>query len=109
MPHWLSDKNDFLHHFVNHELLSLLGIIMTITLASAANLHLELNKIEERFRRRGLTKTRQSVVQDSFFLIALFIVSIVLVVLKPLIGPSPVGEAILNGLALVIVLSNVLV
>lgn len=42
-PSYLSDQNEFLHHFVNHELLALLGIIMTITLASAASLHLLIN------------------------------------------------------------------
>ena len=51
-PSYLSDKNEFMHHFVNHELLALLGIIMTITLASAASLHLEFNKIEERYFER---------------------------------------------------------
>jgi hypothetical protein len=37
---WLSDDNTFLKNFVNQELLAVLGVIVTITLASAASLHL---------------------------------------------------------------------
>ena len=37
-PSILSDQNKFTREFVGHELLGLLGIILTITLASAANL-----------------------------------------------------------------------
>ena len=39
-PWVLSDQNAFLEAFVSHELLSLLAVVVTITLASAANLHL---------------------------------------------------------------------
>ena len=74
-PSYLSDQNEFLHHFVNQELLTLLGIIMTITLASAASLHLEFNKIEERYKKRGLSNTRRGVAQGAYCLIALFLAS----------------------------------
>jgi hypothetical protein len=108
-PSVLSDKNDFLHNFVNHELLGLLGIIMTITLASAANLHLEFNKIEERFKHRGLTKTRRGVVQSAYCLIGLFFVSVVIVVAKPIASHGEVSEALFNGGALFVLLWNILI
>ncbi len=108
-PEWLSDTNDFLHNFVNHELLGLLGIIMTITLASAASLHLEFNKIEERFKQRGLKKTRHGVTQDAFCLIGLFFISVLIVVIKPIVGHGEVAEAVFNGAALVILLWNILI
>src|SRR5262245_21062879 len=99
-PSYLSDKNEFMHHFVNHELLALLGIIMTITLASAAQLHLEFNKFEEKMRKRFLTKTRQGVIHGAFGLIFGFLLAIAVVVLKPLLPHSEGAEAIANGLAL---------
>jgi hypothetical protein len=108
-PSYISDSNDFLHHFVNHELLALLGIIMTITLASAASLHFEFNKIEERFNKRGLTKTRRGVMQGAYCLIFLFLSAVALVVFKPLVTKSEVGEALINGLALLVVLINALI
>lgn len=46
-PHLLSDNNTFLRAFVSEQLLATLGFILAVTLASSANLHLELNKIED--------------------------------------------------------------
>jgi hypothetical protein len=108
-PAYLSDQNTFMHHFVNHELLALLGIIMTITLASAAGLHLEFNKIEEKFQKSGLTSTRRGVVQGAYGLIFSFLFAIVLVVFKPLLPHSEAAEAIVNGLALILLLFNVMI
>ena len=49
-------KNNFLQQFVNHEILALLAIILAITFASMANIHLALNRIVMRAfgRRRAL-------------------------------------------------------
>jgi hypothetical protein len=105
-PDLLGDKNTFLAHFVNQELLALLGIIMTITLASAANLHLEFNKIEERYKRRGLTKTRHGVRQGTYCLIWLFSISILIVVLKPILADTPAWQSAFNGIALVVLLCS---
>jgi len=108
-PAAISDKNDFLHHFVNQELLGLLGIIMTITLASIASLHLEFNKIEEKFKRRGLTKSRHGVMQNAYCLIGLFFISVVIVVTKPIAAHTETTEAIFNGAALIVLLWNILI
>jgi|SRR5450631_3900753 hypothetical protein len=108
-PSYLSDQNTFMHHFVNHELLALLGIIMTITLASAASLHLEFNKIEEKFQKHGLTNTRRGVMQGAYGLIFGFLLAMALVVFKPLLPHSEGAEAVVNGLALIILLFNVLI
>lgn len=107
-PSAISDKNDFLHHFVNQELLALLGIIITITLASAASLHLEFNKIEERHQKRALTGTRAKVKQAANCLIILFLVSVALVVCKPLLAETEHIQAVFNGAALFILLWNIL-
>ena len=57
----LSYANPFLKGFVNPKLLSFLGVIVTITLASAANLHIELNKIEEAAGKSAFVNTRVSI------------------------------------------------
>jgi hypothetical protein len=108
-PTAISDHNEFLHHFVNQELLALLGIIMTITLASAANLHLEFNKIEERHKKRALTGTRAKVKQAANCLIVLFTVSVAIVVCKPLMDETERLQAVFNGAALFVVLWNVMI
>ena len=45
-PDFLGDDNIFLKNFVNHEFLNILGLILAITLASVANIHLAFNRIE---------------------------------------------------------------
>lgn len=108
-PEWVSDNNKFLAGFVTHELLGLLGVILAITLASISSVHLEFNKIEERHKKRGLTKSRKNLMKAAYWLIALFVAAVGLVVLKPLVCSSPAGEAIVNMLALLIVLWHVLI
>jgi len=108
-PSLLSDKNGFLQHFANHELLAILGIIMTITLASAASLHLEFNKIEERHNKRGLVETRRGVKKGAYCLIVFFLIALIIVLVKPFALGNEILEALLNSAALFVLLWNVLI
>jgi uncharacterized membrane protein len=69
---------------------------------------LEFNKIEERYKSRGLTKTRASVRQDTFALIILFVIGLALVVFKSLLGTQAWSQTIFNGFSLLVVVANVL-
>jgi hypothetical protein len=102
-PSFLSDNNKFLKDFVNHELLSILGVVLAITLASAANLHLEFNKIEEKFKATGLSKSRGNIKNGAYALIIMFFASVCIVVLKPIIADGERSQAVFNGFALLIV------
>lgn len=110
-PGILSDKNQFLKGFVTQEILAILAVIVSITLASTSSLHLELNKIEERHGIRGFVKTRGGVKQAAYFLIALLVAAVVLVVTKAAMADflPETGEALLNGIALFILFWNVLI
>jgi hypothetical protein len=108
-PWVLSDQNTFLKNFVSHEVLNVLGVIMTITLASAANLHLELNRIENAVRRPILNKTREAVKQSAFSMIICFAFAVVAVVVKPHLPKTEIAISLVNGSALLIVLFNILV
>lgn len=105
---WLSDDgNMFLKNFVNHELLSFLGVIVTITLASAANLHLEFNRLEDR-TKESFPEARGAVKAYALMLMVLFAIAFALVILKPLLGTSITGSAGFNSAAIVIVALNML-
>src|SRR5258705_335810 len=66
-PWVLSDGNEFLRSFVGGDLLSLLGIVVTISIASAANLHLELNRLEQHTTiPKPFTNTRASVRHSAY-------------------------------------------
>lgn len=102
-PYLLSDAgNKFLAGFVNQELLSLLGVIVTITLASAGNLHLELNKLQDRTNSE-FRRTRLSVKLSAYSLIAIFAIAGALVIIKPMMGVDPRATAACNSVAIVLV------
>ena len=102
-------QNTFLKNFVNHEMLGFLGVVVTITLASAASLHLELNKLEETVNARVFTKTRQRIHLSAYALIWALVLAIGLVIAKPLFGDSDMATSLANSAAILIILANVLV
>lgn len=104
-PSWLSDENEFLKGFVNHEFLNVLGVILAITLASLAQLHLGINTLEERAGRAFLQGARREIRSSARWLIAGFLGGLFLVWLKPLLGSGEVLsnariEATVNTIAL---------
>lgn len=104
---WLSDQNKFLANFVNHELLAVLGVIVTITLASAASLHLELNRLEDD-HDEGFEEARSATKLYAYLLIWLFLFAIALVIVKPIAAITPLFEAIFNSVAIFIIVLNVM-
>lgn len=108
-PGVLSDRNPFLKSFISGDLLAMLAVIVSITLASTSALHLEFNKIEERYGRRGLHRSRAGVRQAAYFLIALLVAGAVLVVTKTALPLNDHGQAFFNGVGLFILFWNVLI
>ncbi len=108
-PEWVSDQNKFMLDFVGSQFLAILGTILAITLASIANIHLELNKIEERFGvEGGLEKTRRNLRQNAAWLIGLFVAGIMVVAIKPLVSSTALGGPVANLSALFILLFHIL-
>jgi hypothetical protein len=108
-PKVLGDSNLFLKGFVSDGLLDVLGVILAITLASAGQLHLTLNQIEERHDRVIFLKMRAGIKSAASMLIALFVAAVLLVVCKPLVSSNNDAVATLfNGGALFLLLWNVL-
>lgn len=101
-PQWLNDDNAFLRNFVNHELLATLGFIAAVTLASAASLHLELNRLEDA-TGQTFPRSRLSVCRSAYSLLILFGVAVGLVVVKPLLPAVPIAAALANSFALLII------
>ena len=109
VPWLLSDHNAFLKGFVNHEFLSFMGVVVTITLASAANLFIELNKLEDRLDTDAFTRTKGDVRSSAFCLVGALAAAILLVVLKPLVAVNEHIESVANSVALGIILFSVLI
>jgi Na+/proline symporter len=102
--------NTFLQGFVNHEFMSLLGVILAITLASAAQLHLSLRQIEARHKNPDmLSGARRAVKNAAYGLIFLFVFGFVVVLLKPIFREEEVLVSIAHGAAIFIVAWTVLI
>ncbi|ODR94713.1 hypothetical protein AUC70_08905 [Methyloceanibacter stevinii] len=108
-PSWVSDSNKFLEAFVGSDFLNILGVILAITLASIANIHLEFNKIEERYQAIGLDKSRDNLKKNAAWLIGLFCVGVLIVIVKPLVCGGEVAAAVANMSALGVLLWQILI
>jgi hypothetical protein len=108
-PWVLSDKNSFFDRFVNEQFLSFMGVIVTITLASAANLFMEMNKLEDKVDKPVFRKAKDGVRDSSYWLVSLLVASIVLVIAKPLFNTGERAQAICNGFAVTILIMSILI
>lgn len=108
-PWILGDANSFLKEFINHEFISFMGMLVTITLASAANIHIELNKIEAKAGEKFLSATRFAVKRSAFWLIWSLFFSVLLVIIKPLVCVSDIASSLVNGSAIFLILGSILI
>lgn len=106
-PYLIGAENKFLNSFIDQQLLSILGVIVTITLASAASLHLQLNEMQyhtgEKFH-----EARQSNKRYVYLLITLFASAFILILLKSLNFWTDVGFSTLNALCILIFVLNLM-
>lgn len=103
-PSILGDSNRFLLGFVNENFLSFMGVVVTITIGSASNIYLELNKIEEKIQSSAFPRTKADIKHSVYALIASLSASVVLVVVKPLFPTADTSTSILNGCAITIII-----
>lgn len=108
-PELLGVGNTFLQDFLDTDFINLMGVLVTITLASTANIHIELRKMENIAGREFLTETRRRVRISAFALLWLFVASVVAVVGKPLVPQTDEAISLMNGLSLIILIIGILV
>ncbi|WP_164155997.1 hypothetical protein [Sandarakinorhabdus rubra] len=108
-PAWIGDCNELLAKFVNEQLVNVLGVVLAISLASLAQLHLSLNALEERRGQPFLANVRREIRQAAWWLIGLFAVGVVAVLAKQPLAALPFGALAVNALALWIVCFYVLI
>lgn len=99
--------NTFLTGFVNHEILALMAVILTITLASVANIHMSLNAlILRRFRnnpeiRKVALDVKTEMNDNAWLIIWGFLITVIVLVTKGCFEASNhLAQSIANGIAL---------
>lgn len=108
-PEWIGDCNEFLYSFINHEYLNILGVILAITLASLSQLHLSIGRLKSKIGEQGVKEIRSEIKSSAVWLIIGFIVGLVAVVIKPLLGDYTTSAATINAICLWILLFYILV
>jgi len=74
--------NEFLVNFVNHEFINVLAVMVTVSLVSVVQIHLEYTRIERRFKKRVFSVARSKVNLSALILIALMILAFPISFLK---------------------------
>lgn len=107
-PSVLSNKNKFLEGFVTHEILSMLSVIMTISIATIATIHIWFNELESKHATKVFGKARREINQSAMYFIYAFICELLVLVVRSLpVFNNPTAESLLNGLSLMILLFSV--
>lgn len=102
-------ENTFLTIFVSAELLNILAVMATVTIASAANIHLAFNRLEEQSKKPGIFDgARKDVNGSALTLVWLFIATVFILIIKAF-DVSLYWVSFWNGACLVILLVNVFV
>ncbi len=101
-PPSFSDRNSFLKDFLDNDLLSTLGFIAAVTLASISHMHLQIGKIEAE-KNTSFAATKKSLKLTASSLILLFGIAFCLVVAKPLLPATASYQAAVNIAAILIV------
>jgi hypothetical protein len=101
-PWMLNDSNSFLKEFVGSDYLAVLGFIVSITIASAIQVHLHLNTLADQ-TGKSFRRTRGSIRRSCNSLVWSFVFAVILVTIKPLLPTFPVNAAVANSIALIII------
>ena len=86
-PEFLGE-NTFLEELVSHELVSILVVILTVTMASVANIHLALGRFEKSMSEQGIdvknliADARMELSENAWYIFGSFCVLIVVLILK---------------------------
>ena len=101
-------SNEFLKGFVNHEILGIMAVIMTISIASIATIHIWFNELEQKHDQRVFGKARREINQSAFVMIWLFVGQLALLIVRSSFLESAGIVSFLNGASVLLLLASVI-
>lgn len=102
-------ENSFLKGFINHELLNTMAVIVTITIATIATIHLWFNELEDKHDKKVFGRARREINSGAFWLIGLFAGSVLLLIVRAYFGGNLLEISLFNGFAIIILMTTILV
>lgn len=100
--------NKFLVDFVNHEYINILAVIVTVSLVSVVQIHLEYTRVERRFKLRVFQDARRAVNLSALILVSLLIFGFIISFLRAQFDDD-MSKSIIHCLALLTVLEAIFV
>ena len=102
-------QNTFLQGFINHEILNIMAVIMTISIATIATIHIWFNELEDKHKQKVFGKARREINQSAFYFIGLFMAQLVCLVVRslPIFEKSDMALSFFNGAALLLLTFSV--
>ena len=101
-------SNAFLKDFINHEILNIHAVIVTVTLVSITQIHLEFSKIERKFDRKIFDDSRREVNRTTSILVGTLIVMVVILIWLGGLSNNDTMTSLLMSFNIVLLFSGVL-
>ena len=99
--------NEFLKGFINHEILGIMAVIMTISIASIATIHIWFNELEQKHDKRVFGKARREINQSAFVMIWLFVGQLALLVVRSNFLENVKVISFFDGASILLLLASV--
>lgn len=107
-PEFLSG-NDFLKEFVNHEYINVLSVMVTVSLVSIVQIHLEYMRIERRYKGKFFAIARRGVTLSGLILVAMLLFAFPLSFAKAHMAEDATATSIIYTLALLTIAESILI
>lgn len=104
---YLLAHNKFLTDFIEDQILNILAVIMTISIASIATIHIWFNELESKHDKKVFGQARREVNQSATIFIGLFVAEVALLIVRSFFDGNDIAISIFNGAAMLILLGSV--
>lgn len=101
-------NNKFLANFINHELLNVLAVTTSVTMAWSGHLVIQLHSLEDSIDGLKFKKTIGTLKRNIIFLGCYFILSLIFLMVESGIYCSPIIRASVYSILLTILLMNII-
>lgn len=102
-------QNQFLLDFVNHNFVSVLTVVVTVTLVSITQVHLEYTRIERRFKQKVFDLPRRTLNTGVVILCSTLFLGFLLAYLRAQFIYSDTAVAFIHSFAILIVFEVVFI
>jgi hypothetical protein len=104
-------SNGFLNGFVNHEYINVLAVIVTVSLVSVTQIHLEYSRIERRFDVRVFEEARATINLGALLLTGMLLLAFIISFVRalPIVSENDVFLSLVHSSALLTVVTAVFI